>query len=316
MGGGSQARRQQGHRGRRRISATARCRRKVAIEAGLCRSGRTGRSCGAGSRPAARASASRGRQPGGEKRQRSATRKAYAAMHKEAWWWKPRQPRPSKWPRPSSCFSSSKSRSTRQRSFAVATSSSSVAASGRVESQYFVGSLLALGPLRQQPLLRARLAQPEVVVRRPDPHGGEARGQRPGRALAPGDGPPRARGQARGQLLGRERLVLGVAPQPLRRPAPAAPRRGRQRPRAGRPQAGRAEDAGHVGRGPAPSSRRGSRCRCRSRRRSPPPRAGRRRPAPARSGRARSPAWSRNPTSSGTPAIARRAGSPAQASGR
>src|SRR5689334_20614762 len=42
IGGGSKARRQQGHRGSRRISATARCRRKVAIEAGLCRSGRTG----------------------------------------------------------------------------------------------------------------------------------------------------------------------------------------------------------------------------------------------------------------------------------
>src|SRR5689334_25145474 len=42
VGGGSQVRRQQGHRGSRRSSATARCRRKVAIEAGLCRSGRTG----------------------------------------------------------------------------------------------------------------------------------------------------------------------------------------------------------------------------------------------------------------------------------
>src|SRR4051794_28505276 len=46
-GGGSKPRRQQGQRGRRRISATARCRRKVAIEAGLCRSGRTGGAAGA-----------------------------------------------------------------------------------------------------------------------------------------------------------------------------------------------------------------------------------------------------------------------------
>src|SRR4051794_36439237 len=46
-GGGSKLRRQQGQRGRRRISATARCRRKVAIEAGLCRSGRTGGAAGA-----------------------------------------------------------------------------------------------------------------------------------------------------------------------------------------------------------------------------------------------------------------------------
>ena len=47
MGSGSKLRRQQGHRGSRRVSATARCRRKVAIEAGLCRSGRTGGVAGA-----------------------------------------------------------------------------------------------------------------------------------------------------------------------------------------------------------------------------------------------------------------------------
>src|SRR3954466_9340835 len=46
-GWGSKARRQQGHRGRRRVSATARWRRRVAIEAGLCRSGRTGGAPGA-----------------------------------------------------------------------------------------------------------------------------------------------------------------------------------------------------------------------------------------------------------------------------
>src|SRR4051794_41890813 len=72
--------------------------------------------------------------------------------------------------------------------------------------------LLALGPLGQEPLLRARLAQAEVVVRPPDPRGREARAQRTRPALAPGDGPPRTRGQARGQPLGRERLVLGVTP--------------------------------------------------------------------------------------------------------
>ena len=66
-------------------------------------------------------------------------------MHKDAWWWKPRQPRPSKCPRPSSCFSSSKSRSIRHRSFAAATNSSRVAASGSVESQYLVGSLSPSG---------------------------------------------------------------------------------------------------------------------------------------------------------------------------
>src|SRR4051794_282417 len=37
--------------------------------------------------------------------------------------------------------------------------------------------LLAPGPLRQEPLLRARLGQPEVVVRRPDPHHRKRRDQ-------------------------------------------------------------------------------------------------------------------------------------------
>ena len=156
---------------------------------------------------------------------------------------------------------------------------------------------------------RAARLSAEVVVRRPDPHRGEARGQRPGRALAPGDGPPRARGQARGQLLGRERLVLGVAAQPLRRPAPArstarpaaAPRRaatGRSCPGC-RPRR----------RGPGRSPRRGSRCRCRS------PASVTTTPGGTPSASA-CPIWSSaiaglvaNPTSSGTPAIARRAGS-------
>src|SRR3954449_9834705 len=98
VGGGSKVRRQQGHRGRRRTSATARCRRKVAIEAGLCRSGRAGGAPGAvvgsslggfgpGS-PARRGKAAAAGHPeagggegqnrgggGGKRRQRSATRK-------------------------------------------------------------------------------------------------------------------------------------------------------------------------------------------------------------------------------------------------
>src|SRR4051794_35970373 len=47
MGRGWKARRQQGQRGSRRTSATPRCRRRVAIEAGLRRSGRTGGAPGA-----------------------------------------------------------------------------------------------------------------------------------------------------------------------------------------------------------------------------------------------------------------------------
>jgi hypothetical protein len=74
MVGGSKPRRRQGHRGSRRISATARCRRKVAIEAGLCRSGRTGGVAGAVvGRPLGGPQA--GSPVRGEERQRSAARK-------------------------------------------------------------------------------------------------------------------------------------------------------------------------------------------------------------------------------------------------
>src|SRR4051794_7889744 len=54
--------------------------------------------------------------------------------------------------------------------------------------------LFPLRPLGQEPLLGPRFAPPRIAVRRPDPDGGEARGQLTGRALAPSAAPPRARG--------------------------------------------------------------------------------------------------------------------------
>src|SRR5690242_21470212 len=79
---------QQGQRGRRRIRATARCRRKVAIEAGLCRSGRTGGVAGAVvGRPLGRpepGSPARGGKAAALGRQETVSRDAQAGVVVEA----------------------------------------------------------------------------------------------------------------------------------------------------------------------------------------------------------------------------------------
>ena len=134
---------------------------------------------------------------------------------------KPRQPRPSKWPSPSSCFSSSKSRSIRQRSSAVATSSSSGTVPDRVESQS------SSAPPRLPATRRGttpRDAARSAPCRRAPAGPAPPRSARPARrpclpakrrsATRPRAGPPPA--------PGREGLAPGIAPQPLRRPAPAA----------------------------------------------------------------------------------------------
>jgi hypothetical protein len=166
------------------------------------------------------------------------------------------------------CLSSSKSRSIRQRSLAVATSSSIAAVAGRVESQYLVGSVLPSGhSMRNHSSGCGSARVVSRAMRGTNPKDGKARAERPRAALTPGDASPRARRQRQGQLFGRERLVRLIPPPPLGRSAPARPsaaasRRsvfagaagssrprglGRQRSRAGRPQGGRALDAGHIG---------------------------------------------------------------------
>ena len=99
--------------------------------------------------------------------------------------------------------------------------------------------LFPLGPLDQQPFLGVRFASPIVAMRRPDAHRGKARGQRRVRALAPGDRTPRLNREALGQLQGRDRFVLRIPAPQLGRPAHTAPRFGRQRLLARRPQAER-----------------------------------------------------------------------------
>ena len=51
--------------------------------------------------------------------------------------------------------------------------------------------LLALGPLDQQPFLRARFGELLVAVRRANAQAGEARDEQRGTAFAPADGLPR-----------------------------------------------------------------------------------------------------------------------------
>ena len=192
----------------RRISATPRCRRKVAIEAGLCRSGRTGGAPGAvAGRPLGRSG--RGRQPGG----------------------KSGSARPP---------GSRKPRCTRT---GVVVEAAPAAALEVAQAQLLLQLLeVALDPPaqpggRDQVLQRGRLGQGrEPVLRRPSsPSGHSARNHssargsprrksscaagtappRSGRPAAPpcpapGDGPPGVGGQARRQPLGREGLVLRV----------------------------------------------------------------------------------------------------------
>src|SRR5271154_6389907 len=100
----------------------------------------------------------------------------------------------------------------RQRSFAVSTRTSIGVSSGKVESQYLVGSRSSSGH-SQQPF--ERLWGRELAVSRggPYPHGGEARGQGLVGALTPGHVSPGFFRQRRRQRLGRDRPMIGVAPR-------------------------------------------------------------------------------------------------------
>src|SRR6202049_3896193 len=81
--------------------------------------------------------------------------------------------------------------------------------------------LFALGPLDQQPLLRARFGELLVAMRRANPQAGKPRGKRRGGTFAPGDGLPRPLRQAQRQRLDGERPMLAVAAPPLPRAATA-----------------------------------------------------------------------------------------------
>jgi hypothetical protein len=195
MGSGSKLRRQQGHRGSRRVSATARCRRKVAIDAGLCRSGRTGGVAGAVvGRPLGRGEPgppARGGKAAALGHQEGVGRDAQGRVVVEA--------------APAAALEVPQAELLLELLEVALDAPAQLGGGGQLLERGRLGqrgepvlgrSLLVLGPLGEEPLLGARLAQAEVVVRRPDPDRGEARGQRTRRALAPGDGPPRARPRA------------------------------------------------------------------------------------------------------------------------
>src|SRR5947209_18135592 len=80
-----------------------------------------------------------------------------------------------------------------------------------------------------------------------DTHGREARGKLGIGSFAPGDPMPSFFRKVERQLLGRDRLMLGVATERARRTATPAPLLRRQRFHARRPQAGRGLDADGVG---------------------------------------------------------------------
>ena len=115
-------------------------------------------------------------------------------------------------PQPGPPLQLPRSRSTRQRSLAVATSPSAwrSRAASRASTWPACPRPRATRPAATPP--RPRPARPEVAVRRPHPGGGEARGRRARRALAPGGAPPRLGREGQRHRPGRERPVAGVAP--------------------------------------------------------------------------------------------------------
>ena len=70
--------------------------------------------------------------------------------------------------------------------------------------------LVALRPLDQQPLLRMRLGPPVVAMGRTHPHRGEAPAQVTPAARAPTHRLPGTRRQGEGEVLGADRLMLGI----------------------------------------------------------------------------------------------------------
>src|SRR5690349_11604647 len=108
------------------------------------------------------------------------------------------------------------------------------------------GLLLAFRPLDQEPLLRARFAQPVVAMSGAHAHPCEARSEPIGDALAPGDLGPRRLLESQRQRLDRGRLVLAIPAHQRGWSSPARPRLGWQRCGPLRPNRGVGQDPGDV----------------------------------------------------------------------
>ena len=98
---------------------------------------------------------------------------------------------------------------------------------GRVESQYLAGSASPSGHSISSHSSGHGSLRCQVATGGAHPNPGKARGSRRVRALAPGDRLASLAGQVERQRLDPDRTMLGVAAQPLRRPAAA------RRPRLG-----------------------------------------------------------------------------------
>src|SRR5215211_7066967 len=108
------------------------------------------------------------------------------------------------------------------------------------------GLLLAFRPLDQEPLLRARFAQPVVAMSGSHPHPCEARSEPVSYALAPGDLSPRRLLESQRQRLNRDRLVLAIPAHQLGWSSPTRPRLGWQRYGPLCPNRGVGQDPGDV----------------------------------------------------------------------
>src|SRR5580704_8475686 len=118
---------------------------------------------------------------------------------------------------------------------------------GRIRRQgrepVFGWRAFALRPFDEQPFFGIGLRAPVIPMRGPNAQDGEAGMQRLVDAFAPCDVTPGAGRQRLGELLGRVRFVLRVAPHQCRRPALPAPCLGRERTGSRRPKAHRGLNA-------------------------------------------------------------------------
>src|SRR5208283_2497488 len=134
----------------------------------------------------------------------------------------------------------------RQRNLAVSTRTSMGVSSGRVESQYLVGSFSPSGHSMRSHSSGWGVETFPVPRSRPNPHGREARRQDFVRALPPWNDAPSLLGKPPRQGLGGNRDMFAVAAHARWRAVPPAPGFGR-RFGAGGPDAQRRLHADHIG---------------------------------------------------------------------
>src|SRR6516165_835086 len=119
--------------------------------------------------------------------------------------------------------------------------------------------VFVLGPFDEQPFFCVGLRAPVILVGRPDAQAGEAGVERLVDAFTPCDLTPGVGRQRLGDLLGRLRFVLRVAPRQRLRPPLPAPGLGREGPRTWWPKSHRRLDADDISQAHA-RERRSERC--------------------------------------------------------